>query len=133
MIKNNNETNISYDNFNYIKYIKTIKEKFNIAIYLCKFKKTNLESEFSDNNKKIIKELKLLLKNPIIYKNQINNILIEIEIYLDNIRLFIDIIKSVKTIDGMAMRQNKLLEIQSKSYSNLKKINNNPEGSLNRE
>ena len=117
----------NYDTFNNRKFVRQVKQKFERSVFTCRLKKTNCDKEVTDTYRTIIKHLTSIVRNPLVYRNEMIHItIIEIGAFIDFIGLFKESIKNVNTEDGLKERHVTYLERQKLLLAHLREINENP-------
>jgi len=97
------------------------------SIFVGRFKITQKDKKLIENYRTINQYLKSLVRNPIIFENDIiYAVLTEIESFISLWNNFKNIIQNVSSIDGLIERQTKFIEYQQIVINHLKEINDNP-------
>ena len=120
-------TQLTYDNFNNRKFVRQFKKKSEASLTSCKLKLINNDKEAELNYNTINKLLVNIVRNPIVYTNEMIYIaIIEITSYIDFIDLFKESIKNVCSEDGLKDRHENLFEKQRSLISHLREISEQP-------
>jgi len=122
------DTQLTYSNFNNRKFVREFKKKSESSLISCKLKLIGNDKEAELNYQVIYKLIVNIVRNPIVYANEMIYIaIIEITSYVDFIDLFKESVKNVRSEDGLKDRHKKLFEKQKTLISHLREISENPE------
>ena len=123
----NKNIELNYNNFDSHKFIRMFKCICESSIFVGRFKITQKDKKLIENYRTINQYLKSLVRNPIIFENDIiYAVLTEIESFISLWNNFKNIIQNVSSIDGLIERQTKFIEYQQIVINHLKEINDNP-------
>jgi len=123
----NDNTKLTYNNFNRKKFVNTNKKQSEKSILLCRLNATNNGTEASKNHRLIFKLLNSITGNPIVFENDLIYVAImEITNFNTFLKDFKDSIMNVHSIESLAERHKRYLSEQIKIISHFREINEDP-------
>jgi hypothetical protein len=122
-----NPIELTYDTFNSKKYSRIIKRKLESSNYLCKLKIVGNDIEANTVNRLIIKTLNSIIRNPIVFENEMIYIVLnQVELFTGFIDEFKDALSGIRDKEKIKERHKTYFQNQKILLQHLYEIQENP-------